>query len=99
MAANRESAVASMIHRARLSSEDTFQAFHDAGSYDAQAGTGGIDGSIAFETTRAENFGPFLAATINQYKTFQVGMIDEEFLSYELNSAYLASKKASRWQT
>ena len=88
-----------MIDRGRLSSVYTFQAFHDAGSYDAQAGTGGIDGSIAFETTRAENFGPFLAATINQYKTFQVRMLDEEFLSYELNSAYLASKKASRWQT
>ncbi|KAG7527325.1 hypothetical protein FFLO_07046 [Filobasidium floriforme] len=46
-------------------------AFHDAGSYDHAAGTGGIDGSIAFETTRSENAGLFLTATINQYRTFQ----------------------------
>lgn len=53
------------------------QAFHDAGSYDHAAGTGGIDGSIAFETTRSENAGPFLTATINQYRTFQVSQDQE----------------------
>ncbi|CDZ97573.1 Plant ascorbate peroxidase [Phaffia rhodozyma] len=45
--------------------------FHDAGSYDAASGTGGIDGSLAYETDRAENGGTFDAATITQYRSFQ----------------------------
>ncbi|KAJ3103684.1 hypothetical protein HDU97_009937 [Phlyctochytrium planicorne] len=45
-------------------------AFHDSGSYDASAGTGGLDGSIFFEKDRAENAGPAITSTLDQFKIF-----------------------------
>ncbi|KXS11442.1 heme peroxidase [Gonapodya prolifera JEL478] len=45
-------------------------AFHDMVTHDAQAGTGGLDGSLLFEMNRRENAGPFFNATFNFFRNF-----------------------------
>ncbi|KAF8660614.1 hypothetical protein AX16_001593 [Volvariella volvacea WC 439] len=72
------SSLASLVHpcrrrigtRASIAAEWLRTAFHDMATYDASAGTGGLDGSIAFELDRAENFGVAFNQTLVDYLTF-----------------------------
>nr|KAJ3415291.1 hypothetical protein HK105_001544 [Polyrhizophydium stewartii] len=45
-------------------------AFHDAATYDAATGTGGIDGSLWYETDRSENAGFAIPSTLDQFDSF-----------------------------
>jgi hypothetical protein len=44
--------------------------FHDVSTADVQAGTGGLDASIGFETMRAENKGAAMNDTLGWYARF-----------------------------
>ena len=45
-------------------------AYHDMSTADVEAGTGGLDASISFETDRAENKGPAFNATMRQLNLY-----------------------------
>ncbi|KAG6856461.1 hypothetical protein H0H87_004321 [Tephrocybe sp. NHM501043] len=45
-------------------------AFHDMAAYDASNGTGGIDGSIAYELDRSENFGVGFTSTLSDFGVY-----------------------------
>ncbi|KAI8928404.1 heme peroxidase [Entophlyctis helioformis] len=47
-------------------------AFHDAATYDASTGLGGIDGSLDFERTRPENAGNAIPKTLEQFFSFRM---------------------------
>ncbi|KAF8077707.1 L-ascorbate oxidase [Lyophyllum atratum] len=44
--------------------------FHDMASYDATNGTGGLDGSIAYELGRPENFGAGFTNTLSDFEVY-----------------------------
>nr|GAT52364.1 predicted protein [Mycena chlorophos] len=44
--------------------------YHDAATADVAAGTGGVDGSIFYETARAENVGDSIASSVSQFASF-----------------------------
>ncbi|KAH0583581.1 Putative L-ascorbate peroxidase 6 [Termitomyces sp. J132] len=45
-------------------------AFHDMATHDASNGTGGLDGSIAYELDRAENFGAGFTSTLSDFQVY-----------------------------
>ncbi|KAF7313960.1 Peroxidase [Mycena chlorophos] len=45
-------------------------AYHDAATANVAAGTGGLDGSIFYETARAENVGDSIASSVSQFVSF-----------------------------
>ncbi|KAI8832894.1 heme peroxidase [Chytridium lagenaria] len=47
-------------------------AFHDAATYDASTGIGGIDGSLKYELTRPENGGVAIPETLKQLETYKM---------------------------
>ncbi|XP_006457946.1 hypothetical protein AGABI2DRAFT_199045 [Agaricus bisporus var. bisporus H97] len=45
-------------------------AYHDVSTRDAEAGTGGLDGSIAYELDREENAGQAMSASLADFESF-----------------------------
>ena len=65
-------------------------AYHDMSTADVEAGTGGLDASISFETDRAENKGPAFNATMRQlnlYISAKSSMADLIAMSVHLAAA------------
>ncbi|KAG5645579.1 hypothetical protein DXG03_005717 [Asterophora parasitica] len=72
------SSLASLVHpcRARpdtnasIAAEWLRFAFHDMATHDIADGSGGLDGSIAYELSRAENFGVAFPSTLSDFEVY-----------------------------
>ncbi|GLB34708.1 putative peroxidase family protein [Lyophyllum shimeji] len=72
------SSLASLVHPCRfrpdtnasIAAEWVRFAFHDMSTYDASNGTGGLDGSIAYELGRPENFGAGFTSTLSDFEVY-----------------------------
>ncbi|KAG6827360.1 hypothetical protein H0H92_012098 [Tricholoma furcatifolium] len=72
------SSIANIVHpckfrtntNASIAAEWLRFAFHDAITADVSAGTGGVDGSIAYELNRTENFGAGFTDTLSDFQVY-----------------------------